>query len=323
MPLPRSVQVDPNLTPYYHVISRCVRRAWLCGDDAYSGRNFDHRKEWFVERLTMLAQTFAIDICAYAVMSNHFHLVVRLDPDRAGSWATEEIVARYNRVFSGTQAAFDAMNRAEQEAAVARWRQRLRDLSWMMRCLNEYIARRANNEDECRGRFWEGRFVSQALLDEGALLACMSYVDLNPVRAGITKSLETSEFTSIRERLRGSSQSSNPTVPEGLAPMVGERPRAGQSSERLPISLLHYAELLDWTGRALVRGKRGRVEGESPRLLTQQGLAHNAWLETVQGVGKQFATAVGAPSRLDGAASSRGTRWCRGKKAAKRMYAEG
>lgn len=78
MTQPRSAIVSLEATPYYHCIARCVRRAFLCGDDHYSGKNFDHRKPWFTERLKLLAQVFSIDIAAYAIMSNHYHLVLHV-----------------------------------------------------------------------------------------------------------------------------------------------------------------------------------------------------------------------------------------------------
>ena len=87
MTLPRRAQVALSCTPYYHCVARCVRRAFLCGRDTYSGRDFEHRKQWFLDRLAAQADAFAIEICAYAVMSNHYHLVLRIDESRTKAWS--------------------------------------------------------------------------------------------------------------------------------------------------------------------------------------------------------------------------------------------
>ncbi len=73
MPKPRKVQVSLETTPYYHCVSRCVRRAFLCGVDDLSGKSYEHRREWIVDRIKELVEIFAIDTCAYSVMSNHYH----------------------------------------------------------------------------------------------------------------------------------------------------------------------------------------------------------------------------------------------------------
>jgi len=194
----------------YHCVARCVRRAFLCGRDAVSGKSFEHRRGWIRRRLEELAGIFAADVCGYAVMGNHLHVIVRTRPDLAAGWSDEEVAARWWRLFPrrrdehGAAAEPEphelAMLTADPKAAAER-RRRLASLSWLMRCLCEPIARRANKEDGCTGRFWEGRFKSQALLDEAALLACNIYVDLNPVRAAVAERPEQSEFTSAYDRI--------------------------------------------------------------------------------------------------------------------------
>ena len=181
----------------------------MCGDDPVSGRNFDHRKQWLVVRIKELAAVFAIDVCAYAVMSNHYHLVLHVNLEKAENWSDEEVVKHWTTLFPSNGKLIETLYLNKKSKAAEKqlhkkideWRARLTDISWFMRCLNESLARRANREDECTGRFWEGRFKSQALLDEKALVTCMAYVDLNPVRAGITDALDSSDFTSIQERL--------------------------------------------------------------------------------------------------------------------------
>ena len=166
----RSEQVNEETTPYYHCIARCVRRAFLCGDDRYSGKNFDHRRQWIVDRLLLLGSIFAIDVVAYAVMANHMHLGLRLMSERAARWSSAEVVKRYGTLYPMAKANYERQHFDEQTKTVGVWRERLSSLSWMMRSLNEWVARKANKEDGCTGRFWEGRFKSQPLLDEQALL---------------------------------------------------------------------------------------------------------------------------------------------------------
>ncbi len=210
MPYPRHAQVSTETTPYYHCVSRCVRRAFLCGWDRLTGQSYEHRKQWVVDRLALLGDVFCIDVCAYAIMANHHHVVLRLNPEQAAHLSEDDVLERWCRLFGLpllVERYRQGLSTSDVEAETARewiatYRERLADLSWFMRCLNEPIARWANAEDGVTGRFWEGRFKSQARLDEAALLTCMSYVDLNPVRAAIAQTPEASDYTSIQERIR-------------------------------------------------------------------------------------------------------------------------
>ena len=204
MGYPRSQIVDSETPGFYHCVSRCVRRAWLCGEDPVSGRSFDHRRDWIEQRLISLAESFAVGLFAWAVMSNHTHVVLRVDPKLPESWSDEEVACRWARLdrrlepVEPVEVTQRARRLLAQPKRVAELRRRLGSLSWFMRFLNECIAREANTEDRCTGRFWEGRYKSQALLDEAAVVACMTYVDLNPIRAGISDDLAGSDFTTIQ-----------------------------------------------------------------------------------------------------------------------------
>ena len=326
MPHIRANQVDLSATPYYHCIARCVRRAFLCGQDPYTGEDFEHRRGWFVERIKLAADVFAIDVCAYAVMSNHFHIVLRVDEERAAQWSDEAVLRRYGRLFP--QAAREIReladpNLAEEKARrIAVARERLHDLSWFMRVVNEHVARRANAEDDCSGRFWEGRFKSQALLDERAVLACMSYVDLNPIRAGLASSLETSAYTSIKQRLDEAAGVVNPDEPAVvLAQMRAQKgaARAGRGSV-LDIRWADYVALLEWTGRARGAKPGGRIRGAPPAILARLGFDVGAWLAEMEGVSIARASSLGAAERMAAEASRRGRRWLKGAGASRRLF---
>jgi hypothetical protein len=387
----------------YHCIARCVRRAFLCGVDPYTGQDFSHRKEWILDRMRELAGLFAIEVCGYSVMSNHLHLVLRIRPDIAGQWSADEIALRWCRVFPARDDATGepvepgehdlAMLTADSER-LAELRKRLANLSWFMRCLCEKIAREANDEDGCSGRFWAGRFKSVALLDEAAILTCSVYVDLNPIRAGLATTPEESAFTSGRDRIQSMVQTSTrlPSHAEHSLPDTCERPdawlceltmqesatesacatavsaasipqesaaqagpiataatdavagvgrsadsapilgvvAAGEAPRRLhvrasdqgflPISVEHYAMLLDWTGRELRADKRGAIPDHLAPIVDRLGLNRSNWVETVRGFGRLFKQAAGRSSSLIDAAARCSRRWFQGKAAARTAF---
>jgi len=275
MTLPRKSLISLSDTPYYHCVSRCVRRAYLCGYDRYTQKSFGHRRQWLEIKLLTLAELFAIKLCAYAVMSNHYHVVLHVRPDIANQWAEDEVVKRWHTLFNGTVISQQYLNGEPLDQAqwrvlradIKKWRARLCDISWYMRIVNESIARQANKEDSCTGRFWEGRFKSQALLDERALLSCMAYVDLNPIRAGMAATPEQSMHTSIKKRIYDT------TNQRGLESFVG----INQESIGIPYRLKDYIELIDWTGRLIRDDKRGHIQHSLPKILDRLSLDANSW----------------------------------------------
>ena len=297
MTRPRKVLISLADTPYYHITSRCVRRAYLCGVDHYSGQNYEHRRQWVVDRIRLLSSLFAIDVCAYAVLSNHYHLVLKLCPEQLEGLSDDEIMDRWCALFKGPlliQRYRDGedlkpFERATVSDIVNVWRSKLASISWFMRCLNQPIARQANLEDKCTGKFWESRFTSQALKSEEALLSCMTYVDLNPVRAGIADRPETSSHTSIRERLESEfdlQQAIDDQTECGdlldfktpLKPLLPFENRVvNEPQTGILFNFEEYLTLVDWTGRIIRSDKRGHIDYALPPILARLQITPEQW----------------------------------------------
>ncbi len=308
MPKPRHTQIALESTLYYHCVSRCVRRAFLCGKGPLSSKSYEHRRLWIEKRMHELARIFAINLCGYAVMPNHYHAVLYVDSVAARQWSVIEVIERWHKLFHGnllSQRYCQGETLGSAESAVLNdcvetWRLRLMDISWFMRVLNEGVARRANAEDNCTGRFWEGRFKSQALLDEAALIACMAYVDLNPIRAKMAKTLETSVHTSIQKRTKQAKLAYTPNhlqqQAKGLFPFAGN-PR-GEMPKGLPFRLSDYLELLDMSGRVIIEGKRGHIDRQLSPILERLNIEPKHWDYLTQNFESPFKSFVGGAIKL-------------------------
>jgi hypothetical protein len=328
----RAEVFHPREVSVFHCLNRCVRRCFLCGQDAVSGKDYEYRKAWLEERLAFLAGNFGIDVLGFSIMSTHFHVILRNRPDVVETWSDEEAARRWWQVCparkteSGepeepTTAELAAISGNPQRLAEIRLR--LSDISWFMRQVAEPVARRANREDGCTGRFWQGRFKAVKLCDEAALLACSVYVDLNPLRAGCAATPEESEHTSARRRIEelaqgtcdnpASAQADSTAEPrppaDWLAPLpLDERAAPGpapsalatRASDKgfLPLPLADYLDLLDWTGRQAARGKAGTVPAHLAPILERLDIPAEAWLELSLGFGKVFHHVAGCSASI-------------------------
>jgi len=315
----RSILIPKGSAGTFHCVSRCVRRAFLCGEDRLTGRSFEHRRQWVEDRIHELAGIFGVAIWGYAVMSNHLHVVVETLPETVARWSDDEVAQRWMRLYPRQDQ--DSEMRGEVLAGnaerIKELRERLSNLSWFMRCLAEPIARAANREDICKGRFWEGRFKCQSLLDDNAVLAAMAYVDLNPVRAKICDTLEASVHTSARVRLTEIEQESS-AANRPLAPIAGIR---GLSVLRMAQG--EYLSLVDYTGRQIRADKRGAIEGAAPAALVRLGYRTETWTRQVLAVKSDYSRAMGEVESLIEKAAAMGQCWLRGIGVARRLAAVG
>jgi putative transposase len=305
----RSDLIDSENPGFYHLTSRCVRRAWLCGEDPVSGHSYEHRRGWVEQRLLRLSAVFSVELYGYAVMSNHYHMVIRVDPLAPRGWSDERVAERWVSLFGGTGGEREGVRIAaliSNPERLAVIRERLGSVSWFMRCMNEYLARRANKEDGCTGRFWEGRYHAQALLDEPAVYGCMAYVELNPVRAGMAERIEACAHTSILHRIAQAHEDETDSIQ--LTPIAG----GGDEATALPLRVVDYLELVRYTV------ERGKLGSPGDTVLAQTGTRPKAvenldeWLHTVNRHRQRGRRAFGSVAALRQLAQRLGQMWVKG-----------
>lgn len=333
----RGEQFSPEEIATVHVMNRVVRRCYLMGFDPVSGKNYDHRKQWIEDQLDRLAGYFGIDLLNYAILSNHFHLMLRSRPDVVKTWTDRQVADRWLRLCPISRAKDDSP-RAPTEVELnsicsdkqqlKEIRLRLSDISWWMRLLCQRIAQWANREDAQRGKFWQSRYKAVRLLDEAAILAGAAYIDLNPVRAAIAETLESSGFTSVQRRIaalraslayNSSGDSQNEDLPDaqlpaadaflapleiderndqpGLQPSTGGRRCSDQGFLSMPLAA--YLALLEWTARQLTPGKRGATPETVSPIFERLEISPEVWCQLVGQFGALFSLVAGKPQQVD------------------------
>ncbi|PCI69199.1 MAG: transposase [Gammaproteobacteria bacterium] len=320
MPIKRSELIDPDNAGYYHLISRCVRRAFLCGKDPETNKDYDYRRQWIENRILELANYFAIEVFSYAVMNNHYHLVVYSDPKLPQSWSDLEVADKWLKVFPGkyNNPKFKTQRDLKIQAIVkgpdllAVYRERLGSLSWLMRRINEPLAKMSNAEDYCTGHFWESRFKSQALLDEGAALTCMAYVDLNPIRAKMANSLEKSHYTSIKKRLKTRTEDELQSTLKAIVGNVKNR--------TMVLPLKDYIELVEWTGKMIVSPTKGSIPIQISRSLAHLNINQDNWIVQVQNYESSYYRFVGSIKKIKEKTKTLGRKWLKGINSCQELY---
>ena len=299
MAIARAKLVDLTVTRWYHCVSRCVRKAFLLGEGDHN------RKEWLENRLEELAGIFAVAVGGFSVMDNHLHVLLRLDPEVAQAWSDLEVVQRWGRLFPPRDKSRQPMPVTEEWIQwrlgdapwIATMRQRLQNVGWFMKCLKEPLSRLANRQDKTRGTFFEGRFKSIAVVDEEALLKICVYIDLNPVAAKVAKTPETSDYTSIKQRVEHvEAQGKTAELAAAEAGSVaGSRASAGleeslwlcpiedrRGLDSLRVGMIQgfplgsYVKLVEYTGRLFRQGKAS-ISAELAGIFERLGFTAESW----------------------------------------------
>ena len=292
------------------------------------------------------SQCFAVEVLSFAVMDNHMHIVAKGQPARAMQWDDRTVAERWaalwpkrnpeTRELEPWSEERIAMLAADSLHCIT-LRKRLMSISWFMRLINEPVAKRANREDTCTGHFWEGRFRSVKLLDAAALVSCMAYVDLNPIRAKMADRPEDSDYTSIRARIQAR-QAHKKTL--GLADIYGKTAALTPAMQTIitsgpehglwiapmdrchtnspdgvtkphTLSLDDYIELVETTGRIIRNDKRGAIPDHLLPILQRLDIDAENWIKLMSSHNRFLGAAIGHAIARTNEAIKRGVKWIR------------
>ena len=304
MRIPRKQQYDQDDPPWLRCISRCVRKSFLCGD------KYDHRRVWLEKRIEILAQLYHTDVTAYAIMENHFHIVMRPNVEKVAAMSDVEVANAWLSAMRPMKSdgTYTPVNIVSIDNAVADiekiqlWRKRIGKVSWFMAALKAPLSRMANKEDNCSSHFWEGRYKSIPLLDRAALISCTVYVDLNPIRAGAADNIQNAQHTSIRKRAAAYAAqhsleitSKCHTAAHKVIDQQNELHEIIKTSKWLTsittastenngltpgISIEQYIQLIDMTARSFTN-KTKQLHPQAQSTLTELNLNTETWMKSM------------------------------------------
>ncbi len=329
----------------YHVTTRCVRQAFLLGDDFQTGKSNHQRKRWIEEWFQSLTDVMLIEICAYAVMDNHTHSILRNRPDLLENMDDVEIAKRLVRLYPGFQCLQALPEEADPERVrellsdpeeLHRRKYLLTDISIFMARWEEAVARRANKVDDKKGRFWEGRFHCQKLLDSASVLAATIYVELNPLRANIVELPEYSQYTSLVRRLKLVRLASGCSLENLMDSDKLEKQRALSESVEsqdntkwvsnvlacesfLPFDRNKYLNVLDYVSRCK-RPDKSSSPATAEKLLVRLGVDPERWRKTASNFEESYRLFAGSPELLSQTAVEKKKRCLHGMSTARYVY---
>ena len=320
--------IFPKAVTYItHAIAKTAQDIFLMGNDPVTKKDYSHRKEWIAEIMRFQASLMAIDVLGYAIMSNHVHFMLRSRPDIVAKWTDYEVARRWltlcpkhrrRKRVNGKLVYTPVPPTEEQIEAVVKDPERIKelraqlcDVSWWMRLLCQKVAQRANSEEGvAKGHFWKSRFHAVVIEEYSYLVACTAYVDLNPQRANIAKSIEDYDYTSAKARLH-----KNRGDPSWLSPIQITSPssnpevstQGARCSDKgfLEMSEQEYFELLKWCIEHQVATKDIEVKADRPPWLCKLGVSMETWVKQVRSFGKLYRYFAGTkPTATEGSPQS-------------------